>query len=169
MVVHEQDIALINGTTPSGSFRNMSVLNERLIRPRLGQGSQLQVGHCATTTFSSIEHSTVNTKMSSGRVHRVTLFKIEDPENQQKLLSFYKEMKTKALKDSKPYILSCEAGPTVKEQRNKGFTIAAKTTFRSMADFDYYDKECAAHKELAAFAKSVHDGVMMVYFESVVD
>lgn len=31
----------------------------------------------------------------------------------------------------------------------------------------YYDEECEAHGKLKEFAKSVHQGAMMVYFESV--
>jgi hypothetical protein len=36
-------------------------------------------------------------------------------------------------------------------------------------DMVYYDEECEAHKALKAVAKSVHQGVMMVYFESIFD
>ncbi len=34
---------------------------------------------------------------------------------------------------------------------------------------EYYDNECEAHKALKAVAKEVHQGVMMVYFESIFD
>jgi hypothetical protein len=30
---------------------------------------------------------------------------------------------------------------------------------------EYYDNGCAAHAELREFAKTVHNGAMMVYFE----
>jgi hypothetical protein len=30
----------------------------------------------------------------------------------------------------------------------------------------YYDNECAAHANLKAFAKTVHEGVMMVYYQN---
>lgn len=33
----------------------------------------------------------------------------------------------------------------------------------------YYDNECAAHASLKQVAKSVHEGVMMVYYESIFD
>ena len=39
--------------------------------------------------------------------------------------------------------------------------------FKSVEDMVYYDEECEAHKKLKAFAKGVHQGAMMVYFESV--
>lgn len=34
---------------------------------------------------------------------------------------------------------------------------------------EYYDNECKAHQELKAVAKSMHQGVAMIYFESVLD
>jgi hypothetical protein len=33
----------------------------------------------------------------------------------------------------------------------------------------YYDNECKAHQSLKAVAKSVYQGAMMVYFESIFD
>ena len=121
----------------------------------------------------------------SSQVHRVTYFKIADDEAKQKLLDMYKVIKSKALKvgkkflsglsgilirnqDQKPYIVAAEAGPTVPDKRNQGFNVAAKTTFASMEDFEFYDKECSAHKELRSYAASVNQGSMMVYFQSVV-
>lgn len=72
------------------------------------------------------------------------------------------------MQDGKPYILSCEAGHTAQDARAQGYTVAAKTTFRSKEDFDFYDKECSAHKALRAIAASKSQGSMMVYFQSVV-
>ncbi|OPB40750.1 hypothetical protein A0O28_0008310 [Trichoderma guizhouense] len=75
-------------------------------------------------------------------------------------------MPTKALKDNKPYILSVTAGSTKPDQRAQGFTVAAHSEFNSLDDMVYYDNECVAHAELKAFAKTVHQGVMMVYYEN---
>ncbi|PSN70807.1 hypothetical protein BS50DRAFT_570287 [Corynespora cassiicola Philippines] len=106
--------------------------------------------------------------MSSEYVHRVTLFKIPDVENQEKLLAMYKTAQQKALKDGQPYIVAVDAGQTRDDARNKGFTVCAKTTFASMEDFEFYDKQCPAHSEIKKFASSVNEGSMMVYFTSVV-
>ncbi|PSK48648.1 hypothetical protein B9Z65_59 [Elsinoe australis] len=105
--------------------------------------------------------------MPSGQVDRVTMFKIPDSKAQEEILSKYKSLRADALKDGKPYIVSAKAGYTENDPRNQGFNIVANTTFASMADFEFYDKDCEAHKVIREFAKSVHQGVMMVYFKSV--
>ncbi|KAH7000338.1 hypothetical protein EDB80DRAFT_723739 [Ilyonectria destructans] len=102
----------------------------------------------------------------SKQINRVTLFKIPGVEDQQKLLDIYKGMPSKAVKDGKPYIVSVTAGVAKPDQRAQGFTIAVISVFKSADDMAYYDNECAAHGELKAFAKSVHQGAMMVFFEN---
>ena len=72
------------------------------------------------------------------------------------------------MQDGKPYIVAVEAGQTKDDARNQGYTVCAKSTFASMEDFDYYDKTCEAHKKIRAFAASVNQGSMMVFFQSVV-
>ena len=47
--------------------------------------------------------------------------------------------------------------------------MAAISVFESTDDMAYYDNECEAHQSLKAVAKTLHKGVMMVYFRSVVD
>lgn len=69
--------------------------------------------------------------------------------------------------DGKPYILACEAGETAPEPRAKGWTIAAKTTFATKEDMDYYDNECEAHKQLKVVAKPVVEDLMAVWFEDI--
>ncbi|KAF9766196.1 hypothetical protein IL306_001420 [Fusarium sp. DS 682] len=102
----------------------------------------------------------------SGKVTRVTLFKIPKEEDQQHLIDLYKKMPQKATKDGKPYIVSVQAGKAKPDQRSQGFTIVAISTFASQEDFNYYDTQCAAHLELRTFAKSVNEGVAMIYFEN---
>ncbi|RYP67474.1 hypothetical protein DL770_008615 [Monosporascus sp. CRB-9-2] len=104
--------------------------------------------------------------MTSRQITRITLFKIFNAEDQQKLLGIYKQMPTKAVKDGKPYILDVKAGPA--ENQGQGYTVGVVSTFASHDDMVYYDNECAAHAELKNFAKTVHQGAMMVFFESVV-
>ncbi|KHN93829.1 stress responsive A/B barrel domain-containing protein [Metarhizium album ARSEF 1941] len=99
-------------------------------------------------------------------IHRVTLFKIASNDDQQRLLQLYQQMPTKALKHGKPYIRSVVAGPAEPDQRAQGFTFAAVSVFSSAADMAYYDGECAAHAELRAFARTVHSGAMVVFFEN---
>jgi hypothetical protein len=41
--------------------------------------------------------------------------------------------------------------------------------FSNEEDMVYYDKECKAHERLKGVAKGVHQGAMMVYFESIFD
>jgi hypothetical protein len=71
--------------------------------------------------------------------------------------------------DGKPYIVSVKAGPAAADQRAQGYTVAVFSVFKSLEDMKYYDNDCAAHAALKVVAKSVHQGVMMVYFESIFD
>ncbi|KLU92636.1 hypothetical protein MAPG_11581 [Magnaporthiopsis poae ATCC 64411] len=105
--------------------------------------------------------------MAGGPVYRLTLFKIPNEDDQKKLLDIYRQMPTKAVKDGKPYIKSVSAGTSQQDQRAQGYTVAVTSIFESEDDLLYYDNECAAHAELKAFARTVHQGSMMVYFENV--
>ncbi|RDA92130.1 hypothetical protein CP533_6076 [Ophiocordyceps camponoti-saundersi (nom. inval.)] len=102
----------------------------------------------------------------SPQIHRITLFKIPDEEHQKHLLDIYRQMPAKAVKDGKPYILSVTAGRAKPDQRAQGYTLAVVSVFSSEEDMKYYDDECAAHADLKAYAKTVHQGAMMVYFQN---
>lgn len=65
--------------------------------------------------------------------------------------------------------MSLTAGPTFDDHRNQGFTIGVVTVFASKEDFDYYDTTCPAHNDLKAFAKGLHQGILMVFLESIFD
>lgn len=123
-------------------------------------------------------------------IRRVTLFKIPNEDDQQKLLSMYKTMQSRATKvsltlrfntslarfyimtlivglkfqDGEPYILSVEAGTTQQDQRAQGYTIVATSTFKNEEDFHYYDKECKTHDELRTYVRTISQGFCMVYF-----
>jgi hypothetical protein len=43
------------------------------------------------------------------------------------------------------------------------------STFTSKEDFEHYDIQCEGHKELKAFAGSVHQEILMVYFQSALE
>ncbi|RYP70711.1 hypothetical protein DL769_004882 [Monosporascus sp. CRB-8-3] len=103
------------------------------------------------------------------RIHRVTVFKIPNDEDQQKLLDIYREMPQKAIKDDKPYILSVTPGKAFPDQRAQGYTVAVVSVFALTDDMAYYDNKCEAHANLKLFAKTVHQGAMMVYYESIFD
>ncbi len=58
------------------------------------------------------------------------------------------------------------AGKTFADQRAQGYTVAVVSEFASLDDFNYYDTECEAHGRLKVVAKTLHQGNMMLYFES---
>ncbi|WPH03243.1 Hypothetical protein R9X50_00612000 [Acrodontium crateriforme] len=101
-------------------------------------------------------------------IERVTMFKIAKKEDREKVLEAYKKVKQTAVKDGKPYILSCEAGHAADEARAQGWTLACKTTFASLQDMEYYDTQCEAHKMLKQVAIPFKEDVMTVWFESAV-
>ncbi|GAO15059.1 uncharacterized protein UV8b_02345 [Ustilaginoidea virens] len=99
-------------------------------------------------------------------VHRITMFKLPDPADQQKLVEAYRVVDQTNQKDGKPYILSLAVGPTEDDPRSQGYTVACKTEFASLDDMRYYDESCAAHQTLKATAKNLGlEGVLTVYFK----
>lgn len=71
-----------------------------------------------------------------------------------------------SFKNGKPYIVSVKAGKAFGDERAQGYTVAVMSTFASLEDFTYYDTQCEAHKGLKAFAKTVHQGNLMVYYQA---
>ncbi|KAI0458541.1 stress responsive A/B barrel domain-containing protein [Xylaria acuta] len=109
----------------------------------------------------------------SSRIHRVTLFKLPNPPDQQKLLEAYKVLeRDHKNEDGKPYILSMKTGVTLSDPRSWGWTVVNKAEFASLEDMQYYDKQCKAHAELKEKVKAlelqggVPRGIMVVYFEA---
>ncbi|OAQ67032.1 stress responsive alpha-beta barrel [Pochonia chlamydosporia 170] len=100
------------------------------------------------------------------RVHRVTMFKLPNTADQQKLIEAYKTVDATNQKDGKPYILSLAVGVAEEDPRSQGYTVVCKTEFASMEDLKYYDDSCAAHQALKATAKGLAvEGIMTVYFK----
>ncbi|KAH7409531.1 hypothetical protein BKA64DRAFT_399601 [Cadophora sp. MPI-SDFR-AT-0126] len=96
---------------------------------------------------------------------RVTMFKIPSKENQQKLLGLYRTLSQTAKKDNKPYILSLQAGPAHDDVRSQGYTLIAKSEFKSLEDMKFYDEGCEAHQVLKTGVKTLGvEGIMTVYF-----
>ncbi|KAL8387457.1 hypothetical protein RB595_009890 [Gaeumannomyces hyphopodioides] len=94
--------------------------------------------------------------MATSRIHRVTLFKLPNPEAQQKLLDAYETLGRKQSKDGKPYLLYLCAGvSTSPDMRAQGYTVAAQTEFASQEDVVFYDEQCAAHGELKKMATTL--------------
>lgn len=105
---------------------------------------------------------------ADSQVIRITMFKMARPEDRQKVLGFYEELKAEQKKDGKPYILSLEAGPvTNDDERTQGYTFISKTVFKNMEDHMFYDGECEAHNALKVKVKSALkvDGVLTVFYE----
>ncbi|KAJ5109030.1 hypothetical protein N7456_005705 [Penicillium angulare] len=100
-------------------------------------------------------------------IERITLFKIPNDADANRVLEQYKILAKTATKDGKPYIVSAAVGKSIPDPRNKGFNVSVKTTFASLEDMKYYDEQCEAHKALKAVAGPVKEDIMMTYYESV--
>ncbi|KAJ5662747.1 stress responsive A/B barrel domain protein [Penicillium macrosclerotiorum] len=100
-------------------------------------------------------------------IERITLFKIPNEADQQRLLEQYKVLTKTATKDGKPYIVAAAVGLSYPDPRNKGYTVSVKTTFASMEDMKYYDTECEAHKALKAVAGPIKEDILTTFYESV--
>jgi len=93
------------------------------------------------------------------------MFKIPSLANQEKLLDLYRTLSQTATKDSKPYILSLAAGKAHEDPLSQGYTIIAKSEFKSLDDMRYYEKECTAHQALKVGAKELGvQGLLTVYY-----
>lgn len=97
-------------------------------------------------------------------IRRMGLFKITKEEDQKKLISLFKAMPSKALKNGQPYIVSVQVGQTQQDARAKGYTVAATAVFANDEDMKYYDEECTAHTEMMEAAKDYAEDVLVVYF-----
>ncbi|KAL7923397.1 hypothetical protein ACQKWADRAFT_289540 [Trichoderma austrokoningii] len=101
-------------------------------------------------------------------VHRVTMFKIPNQGDQEKLLDLYKTVKETSTKDGKPYIINMAVGACEPDQRSQGYDFAARFEFASLEDMWYYDEQCPAHQALKAAAKSLQvNGLMTIYFKEL--
>ncbi|EFQ99577.1 stress responsive A/B barrel domain-containing protein [Nannizzia gypsea CBS 118893] len=98
-------------------------------------------------------------------IHRITFFNIPNPDDIDVLVSEYRALKQEAKRDSKPYILSVEAGRTLPDLRTQGYTLAVRTTFRNLDDMNFYDTECETHRRLKKVAAPRRQGdVFVAYF-----
>ncbi|KAK4947314.1 hypothetical protein LTR10_013682 [Elasticomyces elasticus] len=106
--------------------------------------------------------------MSRPYIKRVTMFKVPKEEDIDAVIAKYGEMRSTAQKNGAPYIFSNEASRVLNssEERAQGFTVIAITTFDSMEDVEYYDKECAAHKKLREFIATRRTGFATLHFAS---
>ncbi|KAJ6148806.1 hypothetical protein N7471_000005 [Penicillium samsonianum] len=102
-------------------------------------------------------------------IHRTTFFNIPKPEDIDILLAEYRHLAQEAKRNSEPYILSVQAGRTLPDLRNNGYTLAVKTTFRNLDDMNFYDSGCEAHKRLKSVAAPLRQGnVFTAYFKDEV-
>ncbi|KAI2900917.1 hypothetical protein CBS63078_6893 [Aspergillus niger] len=100
-------------------------------------------------------------------IERITLFKIPNDADRDRVLEQYKVLAKTAVKDGKPYILSSAAGASIPDERNQGWNLSVKTTFASLEDMVYYDEQCEAHKALKAVVGPVRTDKLTTFFESV--
>ncbi|OOF98189.1 hypothetical protein ASPCADRAFT_3259 [Aspergillus carbonarius ITEM 5010] len=80
-------------------------------------------------------------------IERITLFKIPNEADRDRVLEQYKVLAKTAV---------------------KGFNLSVKTTFASLEDMVYYDEQCEAHKALKAVVGPVRTDKLTTFFESVV-
>jgi hypothetical protein len=69
--------------------------------------------------------------------------------------------------DGKPYILSMQAGRTRAHVNiDQGYTLVAKTVFKSMEDVEYYIDGCEAHQAFKVYLKenATPEGLMSICF-----
>jgi len=102
----------------------------------------------------------------TGRINRVTMFKIPEPANQKKLLEAYEALAKTQSKDGKPYILRLSAGVAHDDARSKGYTVVAQSEFASLEDMKFYDDGDVAHAALKRTAASLGlaEPPLMLYF-----
>ncbi|OQE13006.1 hypothetical protein PENFLA_c057G08417 [Penicillium flavigenum] len=110
---------------------------------------------------------TLHTLKTMAQIERITLFKIPNEADRDRVLEQYKVLAKTATKDGKPYILAAAVGASIPDPRNKGYNVSVKTTFASMEDMKYYDNECEAHKALKACAGPVKEDVLTSYYENI--
>ena len=80
----------------------------------------------------------------------------------------WKSFLTIYLQDGAPYIISNEANRVANhtEERAQGYSVISITTFKSLEDYEYYDKECKAHAKLRDYAATIRTGFATLQFES---
>ncbi|THV46027.1 hypothetical protein BGAL_0425g00040 [Botrytis galanthina] len=98
---------------------------------------------------------------------RITMFKVPSQASRDTMLKNYETLSKKAVKDSAPYIVSLQAGETqANDPRTQGFSVVAKTEFKSLEDMKYYEDSCEAHKWFKGEAKTLGvEGMCCVYYE----
>ncbi|KAK5195056.1 hypothetical protein LTR99_002705 [Exophiala xenobiotica] len=99
-------------------------------------------------------------------IERVTLFKIPKESDRQLHIEQYGILAQSAQKDGKAYIHNLTVGQPHQDQRAKGWNLAVKSTYESLADMEYYDKQCPAHAELKKITSPTREESMVVFYEN---
>ncbi|CAG7954105.1 unnamed protein product [Penicillium salamii] len=115
----------------------------------------------------SITSLNLRTAKAMAPIERITLFKIPNEADRDRVLEQYKVLAKTATKDGKPYIVAAAVGISIPDPRNKGYNISVKTTFASLDDMKYYDTDCEAHKALKAIAGPAKEDVLTTYYENI--
>ncbi|KAJ4991983.1 stress responsive a b barrel domain-containing protein [Stagonosporopsis vannaccii] len=98
------------------------------------------------------------------QIARMTLFKLTDAAAIKEAIQKYSTLTQDAVKDGKPYIQQATAHQPYDDPRTQGYTLVARTIFKSKADMDYYDNECEAHAAIKAFIKPKIGGPPLVVY-----
>ena len=72
-----------------------------------------------------------------------------------------------SFQDGKVYIHNLTVGEPHQDQRAKGWNLAVKSTYDSLEDMEYYDKECTAHAELKRVTAPTREESLVVFYENV--
>lgn len=124
------------------------------------------------STHRSIPKSRhLSTSTAKMVVQRITMFKVNEEADIQKMIDQYKAVAETNKKvripisahdrrqlrpshqDGKPYILACTAYKPINDPRTQGYNLLAYTTFASQEDVKYYDEKCEAHQGVKDLAK----------------
>lgn len=71
----------------------------------------------------------------------------------------------KNLQDGKHYVLSCKASETYEDKSSEGFNFAARMSFATLEDMNFYQDKCSAHQALKTVVIPLVAGRMTVYWE----
>ncbi|EMF17251.1 uncharacterized protein SEPMUDRAFT_33688 [Sphaerulina musiva SO2202] len=120
-----------------------------------------------SSSSSSSSSSQAGAGGDNNFVKRLTLFKVAKDEDIEAVLKAYEILRSTALRDGKPYIVSNSSRRILNTSSplSEGYTIASQSIFKNHQDHAFYDQECPAHRELKKTTSRVRTGVMTVVTE----
>ncbi|KAF3006446.1 hypothetical protein E8E13_002646 [Curvularia kusanoi] len=98
------------------------------------------------------------------KIVRMTLFKLSDTAVIKEAIQKYSTLTQDAVKNGERYIEQATAHQPYDDPRTQGYTLVARTVFKSKADMDYYDNECEAHAAIKSYIKPKAGGPPLVVY-----